>query len=59
MAIITGFTFVLLVNRRPGVGPILVTLSNDHGIHLGDIPVAALWVLAMACGVLLLRDRSS
>jgi len=55
MAILTGFTFMLLVNRRPGIGPVLVTLSPTHGIHAGDLPVAALWGLAMVCGVLLLR----
>jgi hypothetical protein len=56
MAILTAFTFVLLVNRRPGVGRILVTLSPDHGIHVGDIPVAAAWVLGMVCLVVLWRD---
>ena len=55
MAILTGFTFMLLVNRRPGIGSVLVTLSPTHGIHAGDLPVAALWGLAMVCGVLLLR----
>ena len=55
MAIITGFTFVLLVNRRPGVGRVLVTLTPTHGIHVGDIPVAALWVLGMVVGAMLLR----
>ena len=59
MAILTGLTFVLLVNRRPGVGRIVVTLSPDHGIHVGDIPVFAVWVVGMVCCILLFRDSRS
>jgi hypothetical protein len=56
MAILSGFTFVLLVNRRPGVGRILFELTEEHGVHAGDVPVVGLWVLGMVCCVLLLRD---
>ena len=59
MAVLTGLTFTLLVNRRPGVGRVLWELSPDHGIHVGDIPVAAVWVLGMVCLVLLWRDDGS
>jgi hypothetical protein len=38
------------------MGPILMSLSDSHGIHAGDLPIAALWVLGMVCGVLLWRD---
>jgi hypothetical protein len=56
MAVLTGFTFTLLVTRRPGVGKVLFAFSEGHGVHLGDIPVAGLWVLGTVCGVLLWRD---
>ena len=56
MAVLTVLTFTLLVNRRPGVGKVLVELSPDHGVHVGDVPVAAVWVLGMVCLVLLWRD---
>ena len=56
MAVLTGFTFTLLVTRRPGVGRVLFELTDSHGVHLGDVPVAGLWLVSMACGVLLWRD---
>jgi hypothetical protein len=59
MAILTGFTGTLLVDRRPGLGPILVTLTADHGIHAGDLPVVGLWLVGLACGALLIRDSRS
>lgn len=56
MAIMSGFTAILLVDRRPGMGPILVSLSDSHGIHTGDLPIAVLWAVGMVCGALLWRD---
>ena len=56
MAVLTGFTFTLLVTERPGVGKVLFELSDSHGVHLGALPVAGLWVLSTVCGVLLWRD---
>ena len=58
MAILTGLTFTLLVNRRPGVGRVVWEFSPEHGVHVGDVPVVAVWVLGMVCLVLLWRgDR--
>ena len=56
MAILTVFTGLLLLARRPGMGRILVTLSEGHGIHAGDLPVVALWIIGLVSGGLLLRD---
>jgi hypothetical protein len=50
---------MLLVNRRPGVGRVLVTISEEHGIHAGDVPVIAAWVLGLVCCALLWRDSRS
>jgi hypothetical protein len=41
------------------MGPILVTLTDTRGIHLGDLPVLGLWIVGLVCGVILWRDRSS
>jgi hypothetical protein len=56
MAILTAFTAVLLLAKRPGMGRILFTVSEEHGIHAGDVPIVALWVVGLVCGALLLRD---
>jgi hypothetical protein len=47
---------VLLLAKRPGMGRILFTVSEEHGIHAGDVPIVALWVVGLVCGALLLRD---
>lgn len=32
-------------------GLILVRISSDHGVHLSDLPAAAVWAVGMAvCG---------
>jgi hypothetical protein len=59
MAILSGFTFTLLVIRRPRVGEVLFELTDSHGIHAGDLPVAGLWLVGLACGLLLWRDGRS
>lgn len=56
MAILTAFTAIILVARRPGMGDVLVALTDERGIHTGDVPVLALWIIGLVCGVLLLRD---
>ena len=56
MAILTVFTAIILVARRPGMGRILFELTDSHGIHAGDVPVVGLWIVGLVCGVLLLRD---
>ena len=58
MAILTVFTGLLLLARRPGMGEILVTLADERGIHTGDLPIVALWLIGLVCGALLLRDSN-
>ncbi len=41
------------------MGRILVTITEDHGIHAGDLPVVALWLLGTACVAILWRDAGA
>jgi hypothetical protein len=56
MAVLTWLAVALFVGHHQGEGEVLVTLSATHGIHAGDLPVAAMWVLGMVCCLALLRD---
>jgi len=59
LVILTGFAAIMMVARRTGMGPSLVELTSEHGIHAGDLPVLALWLVGLVCGALLLRDSRS
>lgn len=56
LAILTAFTAIILVARRPGMGRVLLELTDTQGVHAGDIPVVGLWLVGMVSGMLLLRD---
>ncbi|MCR6032167.1 hypothetical protein GGQ22_12040 [Nocardioides sp. zg-579] len=44
---------ILIAGHGPLAGPVLIELSADHGLNLGDIPVLGLWLLGLAaCGEL-------
>jgi hypothetical protein len=36
---------VVLVTRDGGTGPVLLRVNDEHGLHLGDLPVFAVPVL--------------
>jgi hypothetical protein len=59
-AVLTLFAFLLLTGRYINDGPILVRISDSHGLHAGDLLIIGGWVAAMASLVLLTtsRDRS-
>jgi hypothetical protein len=46
-AIVSGFAFLLLTGRYINDGPVLVTLSSQHGLHEGDLFVIAGWAVSM------------
>ena len=54
--ILSGFTFLLLTGRYINDGPVLITLTQSHGLHAGDLFVIAGWAVGMAALVLLARD---
>ena len=45
--VLTGFAVLLLTGEYIRSGPVLVRLSEDHGIHRGDIGIVAFWTLGM------------
>jgi hypothetical protein len=54
--ILTAFTFLLLTGHNLIDGPVLITLTQSHGLHAGDLLVIAGWAVGMAALVLLARD---
>ena len=45
--VLTGFALLLLSGRYLNDGPVVLTMSEDHGVHVGDLFVVAGWVVAM------------
>lgn len=54
-AVLTGFAFLLLAAKYPEDGPVLVTITEDHGVHLGDLFVVGGWAVAMLALLVLAR----
>jgi hypothetical protein len=50
-AVLSAFAVLLLTGEYIRSGPVLVRLSEDHGIHRGDIGIVSFWALGMV-GVL-------
>jgi hypothetical protein len=58
VVVLTGFALLLVTGRYLADGPVLLSLSGGHGLHEGDLLVAAGWVAGVAAVVLLLLRRS-
>ena len=58
VVVLTGFALLLVTGRYLADGPVLLTLSSRHGLHEGDLLVAAGWVAGVAAVGLLLARRS-
>jgi hypothetical protein len=54
--ILSGFTFMLLTGAYINDGPVLVSVSEAHGLHAGDLFVIAGWLVAVTALVLLARE---
>ncbi len=52
-AIVSGFAYLLVTGRYTNDGPVLLRLSREHGLHVGDLFVAGGWFVAMAALVAL------
>jgi hypothetical protein len=46
-AVLSVFAFLLLTGDYIREGPVLVSLSESHGIHRGDVGIVSLWTLGM------------
>ena len=53
--ILSAFTFLLLTGRYINDGPVVIALTDSHGLHVGDLFVIAGWAVAMTTLVLLAR----
>ena len=54
--ILSAFTFLLLTGRYINDGPVVIALTDSHGLHVGDLFVIAGWGVGMATLVLLTRN---
>lgn len=51
--ILSAFALLLLNGQYRTEGPVILTLSEGHGIHRGDVLVAGGWLIGLiAIGVL-------
>ena len=57
-AILSGFAFLLLTGQYLEDGPVLISLSRDHGLHAGDLFVIAGWAVGIAALVAMTRTPS-
>jgi hypothetical protein len=57
-AILSGFAFLLLTGQYLEDGPVLISLSQDHGLHAGDLFVIAGWAVGIAALVAMTRTPS-
>jgi hypothetical protein len=55
--VLSLFAFLLLTGQYINDGPILIRLTDEHGLHAGDLFVIGGWVIAMASLVLLTTSR--
>jgi hypothetical protein len=46
-AILSGFAFLLLTGQYINEGPVLASVTRDHGLHAGDVFVISGWAVAM------------
>jgi hypothetical protein len=53
--ILSAFTFLLLTGRYINDGPVVISLTESHGLHAGDLFVIAGWAVGMATLFLLTR----
>jgi hypothetical protein len=50
--VMTAFAVDIISGRVVTEGPVLLTLSRTHGIHLGDLYVVAAWLLGAGTSVI-------
>ena len=55
--ILSGFMFLLLTGDYINDGPVVIAVTESHGVHAGDLFVLAGWAVAMAALGLLIRAR--
>lgn len=54
-AVLTGFALLLLDGHYRERGPVVLSLTARHGLHLGDLFVIAGWAVAVLSLIVLAR----
>ncbi|NEK59040.1 hypothetical protein GCU56_14305 [Geodermatophilus sabuli] len=59
--IVSAFALLLITGQYVNDGPVLVTVSRGHGIHLGDLFIVSGWAAALLSelGLLVTSGRRS
>jgi hypothetical protein len=57
VVVLTGFALLLVTGRYVADGPVLLPLSAEHGLHEGDLLVAAGWAAGVAAVLRLFLRR--
>jgi hypothetical protein len=55
--ILSGFTFLLLTGEYVNDGPVVIAVTESHGLHAGDLFVMAGWAVGMAALALLAMNH--
>ena len=57
--VLSAFAVLLVTGRYPSEGPVLLTLTVEHGLHRGDVLVLIGWAAGVLSllGLLVLRRR--
>lgn len=58
-AVLTGFAFLLVTGRYVNEGVVVARVTQEHGLHVGDLFVIGGWVAAMTGLVVLASSRRS
>lgn len=53
--VVSIFSVLLIAGHGPWAGPLLLKVSENHGLNVGDVPVLVLWVAGLAACVSLWR----
>ena len=58
-ALLTAFAFLLVTGKYYNEGPVLLRVSDGHGLHRGDVFVLTGWAAGVlsVLGLVLLRRR--
>jgi hypothetical protein len=57
-AVLSTFAALLLNGRYRAEGPVVFTVTDDHGLHRGDILVLGGWLIGVIAIALLVLDRA-
>jgi hypothetical protein len=58
--VLTALALLGVAGQYPFEGPVVLVLSADHGVHLGDLAVGVAWAVASALVVVLaVRSRGT